>query len=171
MNMSNTSTCIVLCMAMISVAGCTGPSTTGGPGGSAQTPAPEVESPVQVNPDLVPVRRVFDGEEVQGREGLCRLSDDATALQVSVRNAGNGSAPASTTMVTFRVGDDLIEATRPTPSLSGGQTSSSINFPIPTGCFSSDCRFTIELDSENAVLEGSIPGGEANNVEEGICIG
>jgi subtilase family serine protease len=40
-------------------------------------------------------------------------------------------------------------------------------FPIPPGCFDSDCEFRITVDVNNDVAESN----EANNTADGVCIG
>ena len=84
-------------------------------------------------------------------------------LIVTVRNEGAGIAGPCTTTVDFgRYG----QVSRPTPPLAPGQ-SATISFPIPRGCFDSDCEFRIQVDSQQAVSESD----EANNKVQDRCIG
>jgi CARDB len=103
--------------------------------------------------DLIPV------PDEQG--SFCNRENDK--LIVTVRNQGVATAGPSTTQVDF-FGHGLTSL--PTPSLVPGQ-STTLAFPIPSGCFDPDCEFRITVDAGNAVIESN----EANNTADGVCLG
>lgn len=109
-------------------------------------------------PDLVPEKRTNS----QGREGFCRI--DGSNLIVRVRNQSNSDVIIdSTTIVTFSAGPPQLGTAGP---MAGG-ASFDVLFPIPSGCFSSDCSFNIQVDANDDVNEDR----EDNNNVDGICIG
>jgi len=109
-------------------------------------------------PDLVPEKRFGS----QGQEGFCRL--DEGELIVRVRNQSNSDViENSTTIVTFSTGGARSATTGP---MAGG-ASLDVSFPVPAECFSSDCRFTVQVDANDEIDEHR----ENNNLAQGICIG
>ena len=117
------------------------------------------DSPTPNGPDLVPERRAAS----QGAEGFCRIDDEGN-LVVRVRNQGNEDVFENfTTIVQFSPGGPQSKTTAPMPS--GSLTD--VSFVIPTGCFNSDCNFTITVDTGGDIDESI----EDNNTAEGICIG
>lgn len=109
-------------------------------------------------PDLVPERRTNS----QGREGFCRI--DGSNLIVRVRNQSNADTVMdSTTIVTFSPGGPRSGTSGP---MAGG-ASFDVPIQIPSECFSSDCRFKIQVDANDVINENR----EDNNVADGICIG
>lgn len=124
-------------------------------------PAPtddEFELPQQA--DLVPERR----EDSQGDEGFCNRGDSGSSLIILVRNQGAGDATSeTTTSVDFGTFGTETVTTSPIPA--GSMVDVSV--PIPSGCFNSDCDFTITVDSNDDVGERT----ESNNAADGICIG
>ena len=116
-------------------------------------------------PDVRPLGRIGnDGNEMTGRAGFCRRS--GSDLQVVVRNSGNVSVDPSTVSVRFVTGspDPPVQLTGP---IDVDGESGVLEFPIPNGCFSPDCDFTIFVDSEDVLSETN----EGNNSVEGRCIG
>lgn len=123
-------------------------------------PGPQIEKA-----DLLPERRSGSS----GSEGFCRR-DSTGNLIVRVRNQTNIGAGPTATRVQF---PNNPPQTLPTPPIGGG-ASADVAFPIPAGCFSPDCGFTIAVDANNQVDEshGTTPDNhETNNVAQGICIG
>ena len=109
-------------------------------------------------PDLVPERQ----PGADGPQGFCRRSDQG--LTVRVRNQSNQDVLSqSATVVVFSPGGPR---TATTPPLAAGSFAD-VTVQIPSGCFNSDCDFTITVDSNDTVSESN----EANNMEDGICIG
>lgn len=104
-------------------------------------------------PDLVPV---------PDENGSYCIRDEGTLL-VTVRNQGATDAGPSETRVNF--GSHGI-AVRNTPGLPAGNDVT-LEFPIPRGCFDSDCEFTIVVDAADDVVESN----ESNNVASDVCIG
>jgi hypothetical protein len=104
---------------------------------------------VAVLPDLVP-------------DSPCRR--DSLGLHVTVRNQGNGDAPASTTTVDFlTIGSVAI----PTPPIPAGGSVTLPPVTIPPGCFDPDCEFQIMVDSAALIAESN----EGNNTVASACIG
>lgn len=107
------------------------------------------------SPDIVPTSE---------KTGFCEVNDQ-NQLVINVMNQGSEDAEASVTQVHFgSYGAELIV----TPALKEGEkiTLPPVNFPA--GCFDSDCGFTIIVDVNNDVAEGS---REDNNEQIGNCIG
>lgn len=115
------------------------------------------EVPFQEVPDLVPFSPLGTG-----MEAFCRFEQNGTQLRVTVKNQGNGDAPASKTTVLFPT-FTLVRDTPPIPS--GGQID--LVFTGTAAC-SFDCLFTIRVDSANQVNERT---NEGNNSTNGRCIG
>jgi hypothetical protein len=117
--------------------------------------------------DLVPERRPGG----KGAEGFCQRSDDGDSLIVRVRNQANISvALSTTTRVVFSPGGLVSQAT---PPIAGG-ASADVSFSIPSGCFNSDCEFTIAVDADLQIDEShgvEVDTHETNNLELGVCIG
>lgn len=123
-------------------------------------PRPQVEKA-----DLLPERRPGS----TGNEGFCQRASSGDLI-VRVRNQTNVGVGPTTTRVQFSVGAPVTKPTSPI----GGGASADVTFPIPAGCFSPDCGFTITVDADNQVDEshGTTPDNhETNNVAQGICIG
>ena len=84
-------------------------------------------------------------------------------LLVIVTNQGSGPAAPSTTRVDF---GDFGSEDVPTPELDAG-TSERLLLDTPSGCYDSDCDFTITVDIGNDVFETV----EHNNAAAGSCVG
>ncbi len=96
---------------------------------------------------------------------------NGSTLTIRVRNQGTEPAFVPTiTRVRFAAGD----LTATTPALPPGAAADAI-VTIPSGCFSPDCNFTINVDAENAVQEfkhdASDTSHEDNNNVVGRCLG
>jgi hypothetical protein len=95
-------------------------------------------------------------------DSLCKR--DSLGLHVTVRNQGNGDAPASATTVDFLT---FGSVSVPTPPIPAGGFVTLPPVAIPLGCFDSDCEFRIVVDSTALVAESN----EGNNTATGACIG
>jgi hypothetical protein len=89
-----------------------------------------------------------------------------------VRNEGNEPVfVPTTTLVSFSGDGDRGAVT--TPLVAGDSVE--VRVPIPTGCFSPDCNFTIQLDNNGEVEElkhdAFDTSHEDNNIASGMCIG
>jgi hypothetical protein len=114
--------------------------------------------------DLVPIPNIgsFDPPFFH----FCTISEDGEKLLVTVRNQGDGEAAASTTTVEFSTNVPVV-VSMPTSAIPGSESVEDLEFDIPAGCFTSDCDFTITVDSGNVISESS----ETNNIANGRCIG
>lgn len=101
-------------------------------------------------PDLLPVRK---------GAGYC-TRDDQGRLLVTIRNAGEVAAEASTTQVAFGSGSSV---TRPTPPLEPGAEMTLEPIPLPSG--EGTFPFRIEADQTAHVMESD----ELNNRVQGFC--
>lgn len=109
-------------------------------------------------PDLVPVK-------APGNPTFCERSGGD--LVVYVKNQGGAEAAGSEVEVKFSVAPGAFQHVRgATGPISSGATDT-VYIPIPSGCFDSDCHFTITVDIVNVVQESN----EANNSANGTCIG
>ncbi len=106
------------------------------------------------SPDLVPVNP-------GGVVNWCDL--DSGDLVVHIKNQGGVDAGTSSTAVDF--GTPGI-TTVSTPAIAAGQTVD-VTVPIPGGCYTPDCSFTIEVDSLDDITEVL----ETNNTQSGSCLG
>ncbi len=113
-------------------------------------------TPPQLKPDLVPANP-------EGWAGFCDIDDNGN-LVVHVKNQGN--APAGSSYVKVDFGPQLGFFVKPVPVLSVGETAT-VLFPIPRGCFTPDCGFTITVDAHNDIDESN----EENNTVMGNCLG
>jgi subtilase family serine protease len=112
--------------------------------------------PAQTLPDLVPVNTWPNF----GEHGFCKLNNDK--LEVTVKNQGAANAAPSTTKVVLSNGKATALPTAGIPK--GGLAV--LLFDLPVNCFSSsDCSFTITVDSQNVVTESN----EVNNNAHGRC--
>jgi hypothetical protein len=92
----------------------------------------------------------------------CEIQDGI--LVVNIKNNGVSDCPAtSTTIEFFDHGSFVI----PTPPIAAGATISLPTVPLPSGCHTPDCNFSIIVDSANDITEGN----ESNNTAPGTCIG
>ena len=101
-----------------------------------------------------------------GRNGFCRLTDDGENLIVTIVNIKDKGASDSSLTVDFHILDQDVPVQTSIGELPGN-SSGDVQVEIPSGCFSADCSFTIEVDSEEQVNESN----ENNNQAKGICIG
>jgi hypothetical protein len=113
--------------------------------------------------ERVPARRVFVAVLLDlVPDSPCKR--DSLGLHVTVRNQGNGDAPASTTTVDFlTIGSVAI----PTPPIPAGGSVTLPPVTIPPGCFNPDCEFQIMVDSAALIAESN----EGNNTVASACIG
>ena len=110
-------------------------------------------------PDLVPANP-------PGMFGYCNV-DDSNNLIVYVKNQGEADAPVSWVKVQFSLTAAVQDSSSAIVAIPAGETKS-VSFAIPSGCFNSDCNFTITVDSTENIVESD----ELNNtVANGICIG
>jgi CARDB len=84
-------------------------------------------------------------------------------LVVTVRNVGRGDAETSTTQVAF--GPNAVQSVE-TPAIPAGG-STTVEVPIPSGCFNPDCDYTIDVDATQQLQESD----ETNNQRSGGFIG
>ena len=105
-------------------------------------------------PDLIPV---------PDENGFFCKTQENQILVVTVRNQGTSGAGPSATEVDFFRHGKVVKAT---PPLAPG-ASVDLQFPIPPGCFDSDCEFRITVDVNNEVVESD----KGNNIASGTCIG
>ena len=112
--------------------------------------------------DLVPVPQINSLNPVT--VSFCLRVDDGEGLAVTVRNQGPGTASDSPVRVVF-------SGSPPSVTMTGGELDPGdiaiITFPIPLGCFGSDCGFTILVDPDSVIAESN----EGNNTAAGDCIG
>ena len=108
-----------------------------------------------LKPDLVPANP-------EGWAGYCDI-DDSGNLVVHIKNEGLAPSGASHVKVDFGQYGEFVEAV---PVLTVGETVT-VLFPIPSGCFDSDCGFEITVDVNEEVEESN----EMNNSQIGNCIG
>jgi hypothetical protein len=113
-------------------------------------------TPLTRKADLIPVPD-------ETRE-FCVLNGSGQ-LVVTVNNQGNFASPASTTKVEFTSGSS-VSSEMTTPALEINE-STPVIFDIPAGCFVSDCKFEITVDSANQINETN----ENNDMASGQCIG
>jgi len=111
--------------------------------------------PENLKPDLIPTNP-------QGWAGFCDI-DNSGNLVVHIKNQGIAPAESSSVKVTF---GQFGEFVKPVPALMNGDTTT-VLFPIPSGCFNPDCGFEITVDALNDVDESN----EVNNSQIGNCIG
>jgi subtilase family serine protease len=111
--------------------------------------------PETLKPDLIPANP-------EGWAGFCDI-DDSGNLVVHIKNQGLAPANSSSVKVTF---GQYGESVKPVPALMYGDTTT-VLFPIPSGCFNPDCGFEITVDVLNDVAESN----ELNNSQTGNCIG
>ena len=101
-------------------------------------------------PDLLPVRKAA---------GYCTLDKDGRLL-VTIRNAGEVAANASTATVSFGNGSSVA---RMTPTLAAGAETTLAPIPLPSG--EGTHTFKIAADSLTQIMESD----ELNNVVQGFC--
>lgn len=113
--------------------------------------------------ERVPARRVIVAVLPDlGADSLCNR--DNLGLHVTVRNQGNGDAPATTTTVDFLTFGSVPV---PTPPIPAGGIVTLPPVTIPIGCFNPDCEYRIVVDSTALVAESN----EGNNTAMGECAG
>lgn len=96
--------------------------------------------------------------------GYCRL--DAGNLLVRVANVGGAPAGASTLRVIFNTSGGEVAVEGATPALNAGD-SADVAIPMPSGCYTPDCTFSIGVDAYDDVIESVEP----NNSDDGLCLG
>ncbi len=106
-------------------------------------------------PDLVPVNPRPD----EGEQGFCRVVNGQ--LLVTVKNAGNARAPASTTRVAF---DNGPAVDRSTLAIDAGQ-SVHLMFAMPDVNTELGFTITVNARSEDEVVESDA----GNNAARGLC--
>ena len=123
-------------------------------------------------PDLLPLPTAGSTDPT----GFCRR-DSQGNLHVLVQNQGGGAAGAFTTSILFNVPGapggnlcgDCFEVDVLTPGGLAGFAGTDLTVPMPSGCVSTDsrfsCEFKIAVDSTSAVAESN----EANNNAFGEC--
>ncbi len=132
---------LVLSLAIVA-AGCGGGGTANGT--ADLVPIPHILS---INPPNLSFCKTIEGQ-----------------LLVTVRNQGDGTAPASMTRVDFM---SFGHTDQPTGPIAANGVAS-LEFEFPDGCFNSDCEFTITVDHDDQVSEEI---EQANNSGSGTCIG
>ncbi len=95
-----------------------------------------------------------------GVSAYCRI-DEKKQLVISISNQGEGLIRATSTLLQFGSGPQIVLPTRP---IAVGAVET-VRFPMPRACRSDGCRFRIMLDGRNEVDETD----ESNNVVEGEC--
>jgi len=109
-------------------------------------------------PDLVP----FTTSSTPGAIGYCQRSNGQ--LVIMVKNQGNATAPASTTLVEFTPGGQVF---LPTPAIPEGEVVDLTPISIPAEAWNPDADFNIAVDTYNVVNESE----EGNNEAQGMCLG
>ena len=106
-------------------------------------------------PDLIPANP-------QNWAGFCD-TDGSGNLRVHIKNQGDAPAGNSNVRVSF---GQYGESVKLVPALGVGETTT-VLFPIPSGCYDPDCSFEITVDVYNEVDESK----ENNNSQTENCIG
>ena len=110
--------------------------------------------------ELIPLQRPGQ-EDNPGAEAF--YNRDGSDLIIRVSNVGPKDAPPTKVSVEF---PELPTQSVMTPTIAG-QSIVEVKVQIPTGCFNSDCEFTITVDADNIIAEPR----EDNNTKAGRCIG
>ena len=112
-------------------------------------------------PDLIPSPPQY--------VNFCERSADGSRLVVHVKNIGTADAASAEVQVEFFIASgssQTVNGISVTGVLAPG-SETSIEVPIPAGCFNPDCDFKITIDPSNVVPESN----ETNNKVDGSCLG